>query len=299
LTAATAIRVPELRPWISAERRFDALVAAEFAAQLPARPRVAAAALGEADLANANLPPPVERYIRRSGAVGRPRPWNVRLEFEALMWRAPGQPPMRATSVQYNFFDRPTRLFLMKARMFGLPVRALHVYRREQATFTVRVASLKNIVDQRGAEISRAETVTVLNDMSVFSPGALLDSGLAWEPVDDRSARVVFTNGPHVVSATLIFNERDELVDFWSDDRPEGGSATPNALRWSTPLDEYGEFDGLHLAGHGRAVYARPDGPFTYGDFRVRAVAFDVIAPTGLHGRPGPFPEVPPASLGD
>ncbi len=275
MTAAPALRAPELRPWTSAEHRFEALLAGEFAA----RPPAGAPVLGEADLASANLPAPVERYIRRSGAVGRPRPSNVRIEFEALMWRAPGRPPMRATSVQYNFFDRPARLFLMKARMFGIPVRALHVYRHEQATFTVRLASLRNIVDQRGDAISRAETVTVLNDMTVCAPGALVDARLAWEPVDDRSARVVFTNGPHRVSATLLFNEGDELTDFWSDDRPDGGSGTSSPMRWSTPLDDYREFDGRHMAGHGRAVYAYPDGPFTYGDFRARAVAFDVAAP--------------------
>ena len=65
----------------------------------------------------------------------------MRVVIDANMYRKPGQAPMRARSVQYSFFGRPARLFLMEARMFGLPVRALHVYRQEQATFTVRVAS--------------------------------------------------------------------------------------------------------------------------------------------------------------
>jgi len=97
----------------------------------------------------------------------------------------------------------------MKARMFGLPVRALHIYREEQATFQVRAARLVTIVDQSGESISRAETVTVLNDMCIFAPGALVDPRLAWEPVDDRTATVTFTNGRRRVSATLLFNERD------------------------------------------------------------------------------------------
>lgn len=44
--------------------------------------------------------------------------------------------------VQGNVFGRPARLFLMKAHMFGLPVRALHLYRKEAATFQVRVLDL-------------------------------------------------------------------------------------------------------------------------------------------------------------
>ena len=258
-----------------AARSFDERWQAAVAAELAARPLVPGVHLAEADLAG--LPAPVRRYVLASGAVGKPRPSNLRLELDALMYRKPRGAGMPATSVQLNWFGRPTRLFLMKARMFGLPVRALHVYREEQATFQVRAAGMMTMVDMEGEEISRAETVTVLNDMCVFAPGALTDPRLAWTPVDDRSARVTLTNGPWQVGATLLFDERDELVDFWSDDRPESSDGTTVARRWNTPLSEYRDVGGLRLATHGSAVYARPEGPFTYGEFTLRAIAFDVI----------------------
>ena len=258
----------------SLQARYDRVVAAEFAAQ-PIRP--AAPLLTPADLAG--LPAPVRRYVERSGALGRPRPQDMRVALDADMYRGPGQAPMRATSIQYTFFGRPARLFLMKARMFGLPVRALHVYRQEQATFTVRVASLVNMVDLRGDAISAAETVTVLNDVCLMAPGALVDPRLAWAPVDDRTAAVTFTNGPHRVGATLVFNDRDELVDFWSDDRPESSSGRFVPSRWSTPVDEYRDVGPLHLIHRGSAVYARPDGPFTYGAFTLRSIEYDVAGP--------------------
>jgi hypothetical protein len=250
--------------------RFEELVAAEFAA----RPDAPAPTLTEDDLAA--LPLPVQRYVRATGAVGRPRPRSIRIEFDAVMRRKVGDPGMAATSVQYNFLDRPARLFFMTARMYGLPVHALHVYRLEQATFTVRVASLVNMVDQHGPEISRAETVTVLNDLCVFAPGALVDPRLAWQALDDRTAAVTFTNGPHEVSATLLFDDQDRLVDFWSDDRPDSSSGRFIASRWSTPLGDHREIDGLRLPARGSTVYERPDGPFTYGEFTLRSIAFDL-----------------------
>jgi len=257
------------------QARFEELVAAEFAAQ----PLAAGAPLREEDLAP--LPPPVQRYVRASGTVGKPRPQNVRVEFEAVMHRKPGDAGMPATSVQFNFFVRPARLFLMKARMFGLPVRALHVYRAEQATFQVRVASLVDMIDQSGEQISRAETVTVLNDLCAFAPGALVDERLAWRPIDDRSAAVTFTNGPQQVSATLIFDADDQLVDFWSDDRPDSSSGRPVPMRWSTPLGGYRVFSGIRVPTRGSTVYARPEGPFIYGEFALRSIAWDV---SSLHG---------------
>jgi Family of unknown function (DUF6544) len=261
----------------SLRARWERVVAAEFAAQ-PLLPSAAPLCPEDMD----GLPDPVRRYLLRSGAVGRPRPQNMRVVLDADMFRKPGQAPMRATAVQHTFFARPSRLFLMDARMFGLPVRALHVYRDEQATFTVRVASLVDMVDQHGEEISRAETVTVLNDLCLMAPGALVDPRLAWTPLDDRTASVTYTNGRHRVAATLAFNDHDEIIDFWSDDRPDSSTGRFVGMRWSTPVDEHGDIGGYHLIRAGRAVYARPDGPFTYGRFTLRTMEYDVPGP-----RPG------------
>jgi len=272
---ATTGREPVPSPGARSLRvRHDVVVAAEFAAQPLTQ---AGTPLAAGDLAG--LPDPVRRYIERSGAVGRPVPQNMRVVLDANMYRKPGQAPMRARSVQYSFFGRPTRLFLMEARMFGLPVRALHVYRVQQATFTVRVASTVNIVDLSGVEISAAETVTVLNDMCLMAPGTLVDPRLAWSAVDERSAAVTFTNGPHRVTATLVFNDRDELVDFWSDDRPDSSTGSYIPMRWSTPVTEYRDIDGRHLLHRGGAAYDRADGPFTYGEFTMSTIQYDVAGP--------------------
>jgi len=254
--------------------RFDALVQAEYAAQ----PLAPAAALQAADLGH--LPPPVRRYVLSSGAVGRPRPQRMTIAFDALMSKRAGARPMVATSVQHSFFGRSTRLFFMRARMAGLPVQVLHAYLREEATMRVRVASLVNVVDLAGEMLSRAETVTVLNDLCLMAPGALGDPHLAWTPRDERSAGVSFTNGRHRVAAVLSFNARDELVDFASDDRPAlQGDGTLRPLRWSTPVDEYQVLDGLRLPSRARAVYAYPEGEHAYGIFTVRSVAHDQPAP--------------------
>lgn len=253
---------------------FDRRHAEAVAAALAHPPRIPRPPLSEDDLAL--LPAPVQRFIRASGALGRPRPWNVRVEFDALMRRKPGGPSMKATSVQLNRFDPPARLFLMQSRMFGLPVRALHLYQDEAATFQVRILDLFNVVNEAGPAISRFETVTVLNDLCFMVPGALVDERLQWRAIDDRSAHATFTNGPHTITATLVFNERDELVDFWSDDRAAPAADGSAPMRWNTPIGEYAVTDGMRLPTWGAALWNRPDGPFTYGEFRVRSIRYDV-----------------------
>jgi hypothetical protein len=252
----------------SYEQRWRSAVREELEAGLPSPGPV----LHEADLAG--LPEPVRRYVVASGAVGRPIPRSFRLDFAAVMSRRPGD-RLRSVSRQVNVIGRPARLFLMRSRMFGFPVQALHLYRGTAATFQVRVAGAVTMVDQAGEGISRGETVTILNDMVLYAPGALADPRLAWEPVDDATARVVFTNGPWSVAATLLF-DGDRLVDFWSDDRPESVGKTFVARRWRTPLDTYRVVDGIRVPTHGFAVYERPEGPLTYGEFTLWSLRYDV-----------------------
>jgi hypothetical protein len=147
----------------------------------------------------------------------------------------------------------------------------------------VRVASLVNVVDLGGELLGAAETVTVLNDMCVFAPGSLVDPRLAWEALGDRTAKVTFQNGRRRVAATLHFNERDELVNFVSDDRAALlDDGTLARYRWSTPLSDYRELDGRRVATRGSAIYAYPAGDFTYGTFVLKAIAWDVPGPSAV-----------------
>jgi hypothetical protein len=163
----------------------------------------------------------------------------------------------------------------MRARMFGLPVEAFHRLIDGHATMRVTVAGVVPIVDDRGDDIDRAETVTLFNDMCILAPGTLVDPGIRWEPVDASTARTRFTPHGHTVTATLIFAADGRLVNFESDDRarsvPDARFAT---ARFSTPLRDYRDFGPLYLAGYGEARWRLPEGEFTYGEFTMR----DVVA---------------------
>lgn len=86
-------------------------------------------------------------------------------------------------SEQYNFFDQPTRLFLMKATRYGLPVEGLHLFRGDSATMQIKLASLLQVVDAKGPKMNQGETVTLFNDLCLMAPAALIDKErIQWEP---------------------------------------------------------------------------------------------------------------------
>lgn len=247
----------------SLPRAFEARKAEALAA-----PHDEARVLTVADIAH--LPPPVRRYIALTGSIGRPVVTEITLRFEATMYDAPGAPGMTGPVTQYERFDLPRRLFLMTTQMKGLPVAVLHDFDSDHATMRVRLAGLVNVVDIGGPELTRAETVTILNDLCLFAPSRLIDPRQTWTEIDDTRAKVAFTLGPNTVSAELVFNEAGELVDFISDDRGAlEKDGTLHVQRWTTPMTRYADFGGWRLASEGDAIWHRPEGPFVYGHFRL------------------------------
>jgi hypothetical protein len=218
----------------------------------------------EEDLAH--LPEPAQRYLRVTGSVGKPVARNFRAVHRGRIRATPEDPWMEFTAEQHNFLDEPSRLFLMKARRGGLPVDVLHAFLRGSASMRVRLLSLFQIVHNRGAEMDQAETVTVLNDLCLFAPSALVDPSIRWEALDNRSARAHYTVGEITISAVLHFDESGELVDFVSDDRlaasPDGKSFLP--LRWSTPVSDYRDFGELRVFSCGEGRWHPPGGEYAY-----------------------------------
>ena len=237
---------------------------------------VAAPLLTEGDLAP--LPRVVQRYIRLSGAVGQPRVQNFRARFHGQIRSGPDARWMSFTGEQVNFYDQPSRLFLMDASLFGIPFQAFHQFIGPSATMRVKIASIVTMVDAKGQVMDEAETVTLFNDLCVMAPGALIDRGIQWQEIDAHTVSASFTNLSHTVRAVLSFNELGELTNFVADGRgamsPDGKSITK--MRWSTPLSDYREF-GLHrLMSHGEGIWHAPAGDYSYLRFDLDAIEYNV-----------------------
>jgi hypothetical protein len=233
----------------------------------------------EAELAP--LPQLVRTHLRRAGVVGRPRVRNFHARFAAEMRGGADEPWMQAHADQYEFFAPAERLFFMRASRRGVPFDVLHRYIGDRATMQARVAGLVPVIDASGPEMTQSETVTLLNDMCVFAPGALVDAPIEWEPIDAHTVRATLANAGHRVSAELTFDARGDLVDFRSDDRYRIDGRTKQRLRWTTPLDDYRDFDGVRLPARGEARWTEGERTWTYGRFRLERIAYNVSRPDG------------------
>jgi len=245
--------------------------------QALARPAGAAPVVTEADLAS--LPPPVQRYLRRSGAVGQPQVRNVHATFSGTFRRHPREAPLQVVAEQYNFFDEPARYFYIRGQLFGVPFDGLHLFEGPSATMRIRVASLLQVGDAKGPQMNQGETVTLFNDMCFLAPSSLIDPRIAWEPVDDRTVKARFTNHGVTVGAELRFDAQGDLVDFISHDRFMSADGTSyRQVPWSTPVAGFVEVGGRRRWTGGSAVWHLPEGEYTYVTLTLDSLEYDVTA---------------------
>lgn len=236
-------------------------------------------AVSDVDLAR--LPLPVQRYLRVTGVVGHPRVVNFRVRMHGRIRSGPTSRWMSFTAEQHNAIEPvPARLFYMSATMFGVPFQILHRYVSASASMVVKLAASVPVAEARGVEMTRAETVTLFNDMCIMAPATLIDPLIEWQPVNDMTARATFRNAGHTIHAELSFNEACELTNFSSHDRGRASSdgKTLTQAMWSTPVERYRVFGHSRLASVGAGRWHEAGGEYNYIELELDDVRYNVTA---------------------
>jgi hypothetical protein len=259
---------------IFATRIYRARYSSDVKSALQQQPPGPLQILTEGDIAF--MPEMVQRYIRFTGALGKPVVKNMKISFAGQIRAAEESPWMKFTTEQYNFQDATWRLFFMKAQMKGLPVSGYHAFKNGIAFMDIRLLSLVKVQYQDGERMNVAETVTFFNDMCCIAPGSLVDDRIEWLESEGNAVKAAFTNNGIRITAWLHFNDEGALVNFISDDRwalEANGSMAQ--VRWETPLHDYMEISGHRLPSKADLIYKYPEGDFCYGKFKIVTILYN------------------------
>jgi len=223
-----------------------------------------------------HLPDIVKKYLELVKVKGREKVFNMKVHFRGRIRMKPEEKWMKFKARQYSFFYNPTRLFYLKALRSGIPATGLHIYKNVAASMVIKIAGLFKITDVKGEEMNQAETVTYFNDMCLMAPATLIDKNISWEVIDLLAVRANFTNEDITITAELYFNEQGELTNFISYDRYDlSNPESPGIYPFSTPVEEYKEFNGFRLPCKAKAIWHRPQADFCYGEFIIKDINYN------------------------
>ena len=249
--------------------------------------RVAGAGLGTTSLSPepvtadelVDLPAAASRYLRAMGVVGHPRTWSLRAHLTGRFRRGPDQPWLPMDAWQYNSAVEVARLFRMRLVVGRvLPMWGWDTYRGGTGRMLGKALGLVTVADGSGPAFDASELSTWLNDAVLMAPGMLLHPRTTWEEVDDDSFRVAVTDAGRTVSAEVCLDGAGRPRDFRTEDRWADLPGGPVRAPWTTPVEGWEVVDGRPRPTGAAAVWHLADGPFRYGELRLRELSLDVPA---------------------
>lgn len=235
------------------------------------------------------LPAPVRRWLTVSGVVGHARASTVRLRQRGEFRTAPDKPWMPVVAEQYYSVDPPGFVWSVHARMLHvLPIAGRDRYADGHGHILIKAASLVTVADGSGPEVDQGALLRYLGEI-VWFPSAALSDTIAWQAIDDRSARATMTYGGVTASMVFGFDERGRVATQTAD-RYMSTENGPRLERWFIPVTEWRKFCGVEVPSRGDAVWKLAGGDFSY--FRWEIVDVEVNHPALYGDDPGP-PEAP------
>jgi len=222
------------------------------------------------------LPLPVQNYVINSKSIGKPWMYNFRLAMEGDFSMRENSKYLKVTTEQFNHCHLPIRFYFIKTSLMGvIPMKGRDAFSNGHGHMFGRLAGIR-IFDEKSPEMDKSALVTYLNDMVLIPPGCL-NPNIQWEPVYSLSARASVTYNNIHVSAMVYFNEKYELINFITDDRYKStGKGKYARIKWSTPVTEYGEINGIKMCTAANAVWHNPEGDYVYARFKVKDLSYNI-----------------------
>lgn len=226
-----------------------------------------------------DLPIPVNRFLLKSGVVGKPQTKMFRANFKGRMRMRGEKDKWRdVKGFQYSFIDSTlTRIFYIETRMYGVPVVGRDLYYQGHGNMLIKVMDKFPAVNAKGKSMDKSALVTFLNDM-IFFPSAMLIPKVKWSAINDTCARATISDHGITVSGIFFFNNQDEIVNFVTDDRTyDDGRGDVRKARWWTPMREHSSVNNVRIPFEGGAEWDFFDHRFLYANFKFSEIEYNTF----------------------
>lgn len=216
------------------------------------------------------LPAPVQRYFRHVLKDGQPYISAVRLRHGGKF-----RPGLRKDWVPIRgeqYFTTATPGFIWKGRT--LMFTATDEYVAGKGRLVVLAGGLINVVDESGAELDQGELLRWLGESVWFPTNLLPGEKLQWLPVDEHTAKLVFTHQGLNVSYDVTINDTGEITQLETQ-RFMGKTLET----WVIKLSEYLPLNSMRVPTVTEAIWRLKDGDVSYAKFDLKEIEYDVARP--------------------
>jgi hypothetical protein len=216
-----------------------------------------------------DLPEPVKKWLRSSGAIGKPFISVGKVVQKASMKMKPDQNKwMSASAVQYTTLDTPAFIWTVDAQMNSiLGFQGRDKFDNGKGEMLIKLNSLVNIVHATGEKLDEGSLQRYLGEM-VWFPSLALSPYFTWEQVNDTTAMATMNYKGTSGSGTFFFNAAGDFTRY-SAMRYKGNEPEAKRHEWIMSVQEYQVFDGIKVPSKMTATWKLDEGDWTWLELEV------------------------------
>lgn len=213
------------------------------------------------------LPAPVQRYFRYSLQENQPYISYARLQHGGQFRTNPDQKWLSINGQEYFTTREPGFVWFGKVPL----VSATDAYFEGKGNLKVKLLSIIKLVDARGEEIDQGELLRWLAETPWFPTALLPSEKLKWEPIDNNSAKIIFTDKNLAVDGIFYFNEQGQINQFKTK-RYKDESLEEN---WTGYYRDYKKVEGMQIPFFAEVVWNLESGDFSYAKFKINRIEYN------------------------
>jgi hypothetical protein len=236
-------------------------------------PEARSSAVQDAEFAK--LPLPVQRYLRFTGISGKPWIQTIRLKQRGRFRMNENQGWVDLEAEEYFTVDPPGFVWYGKLKPFPLVnVEGIDRFYAGNGHFLIKMVNLITLVDASGPELDESELLRYLSEV-IWFPSAFLSETITWEAINSESARATIRVGELSASAEFVFDEEGRMINLHAR-RHRSVDDGFELAEWSTPVERYGEMNGIQIPVQARAEWNLETGDFPYFDGGITQIEYNV-----------------------
>ena len=251
---------------------FNRQVNADVAEMFANRTKIPPQIVTEKDLRG--LPEPVQRWLLYSRVTGEEKITTVRLKQDGFFRLKKDSKWLPFKAEEYFTVDPPA--FIWYTTMNVAPfffIKGRDRYFDGNGNILIKLWSLITVAKASGDEINQGTLVRFLNEMMWF-PSAALSDYITWVPIDSTSAEAKMSYMGNTASAIFHFNKQGAITNITAS-RYMKRDGNFTLEKWSTPISEYGEFNGIRIPIKGEGEWNLESGDFSYIKVNVKDVEYN------------------------
>lgn len=229
--------------------------------------------LNESDLTI--LPEAVKKWLRNSGAIGKPFISYGKVTQIAEMQMKPEQDNwLTATATQYTTIDNPAFIWSVDVKKNSiLNFQGRDKFDDGKGEMLIKLNSLFNIVNERGEKLDEGSLQRYLGEM-VWFPSLALSPYITWEQIDENTVKATMTYKETSGNGTFYFNSNGDITKF-SALRYKGNERDATRYNWEMNILDYKTFEGIKVPAKMTSTWKLDDNDWTWLKMEVTDIKYN------------------------